>query len=235
MLRRISVVASVALLTVVGLSLDLSAQGQGGGQDTGGNTQTGIPGVNATGQDTGGTASGGVSGDINSQFQQQTQTGLQENLDAAANTFQDTRQEGGFIGANADSQTDIFGRAGQTGGGNFGGIDMIFRSLANMNQSAGEARGTQNQRRTIRAPLRLGFAVSKPDAEAVANQFEERILQLPVYQEHANVVARLQERTLTLTGTVQTQEERVMVERLALLEPGVYRVNNQLTVVSGNN
>jgi osmotically-inducible protein OsmY len=76
--------------------------------------------------------------------------------------------------------------------------------------------------------------VTKPSDETVASTFESRLLKLPVYKDHAEVVATLENRTLTLTGTVQTQNERKMVERLALLEPGVSRVNNQLSVVSAD-
>lgn len=225
MMRQKLSIATVVLCGALGFSQ--AAQAQQTGQDTGNFGQTN--GSTATSAD----QTGGINGDINQQFEQATQTGLQENLGAADAIFTDTRNEGGFIGASSENQTNnLFSRAGEVGGGGNRTLDFL-RALGTLNQNAGEARTTQ-RRRTLRAPLRLGFTVTKPADEVVASSFESRLLQLPVYKDHASVVATLENRILTLEGTVQTQDERKMVERLALLEPGVSRVNNQLSVVSAD-
>ena len=46
----------------------------------------------------------------------------------------------------------------------------------------------------------------------------------------ANVQVKMTGKKATLTGTVPTESKKKILERLAKLEPGIYEVDNQLTI-----
>ena len=203
----------------------LGSGGFGTGSLGTGSLGTGSTGTGSTnsGSGTGGGSGPGATGD----FQLQSDTGLSQlQQNAAANQAQ-----AGFVGGpNADAQNATFSIANPnaTGGNNaISMIDGFFRQLNALNSNAGNVR---TSRRVIRAPLRVGFAVSRPSNAVVASRFMERFGKNPILREVGEVEATLEDETMTLTGYVRSDEERVMVEQQALLEPGVARVNNQLTV-----
>lgn len=208
----------------------LGSGGQGtGGFDTGG-LGAGDLG-SAAGGGTGGQGSGGGAASPIGDFQMQTDTGLSQLQEQLQANQADVDFVGGPV---AEDQEATFSRANADGGGGnpFSAIDGFFRQLNALNSSAGNVR---TARRVIRAPLRVGFAVSRPSDAVVASRFLERFQRNPILREVGEVNATLEDQTMTLTGFVRSADQRVIVEQQALLEPGVNRVNNQLTVaVSGN-
>ena len=101
---------------------------------------------------------------------------------------------------------------------------------------AGRGAGaTQNQlqrTRVVRAPFRVRFSIPNQTQvmQVKRNAAATRFVALPRFQ-NASVSAALSNRVLTLNGTVRTQEQRRLAERVAKLEPGVSRVNNMITVL----
>ena len=65
---------------------------------------------------------------------------------------------------------------------------------------------------------------------ARAAQFEVRIKKLPGIASGKNVTVTLDGQTAILAGKVATAHERDLIARLAMLEPGIAAVQNQLEV-----
>lgn len=215
-------------------SLGTGSQGTGSLGTGGSGTGSLGTGTTGTGQTTGGQGSGGSGGGSpgsTADFQLQSDTGLSQlQQNAAAN-----QAEVGFVGGpDADAQNATFSNANPDGAGAVGAfsvIDGFFRQLNALNANAGNVR---TSRRVIRAPLRVGFAVSRPSDAVLSTRFMERFQKNPILREIGEVEATLENQTMTLTGFVRSADQRVIVEQQALLEPGVSRVDNQLTVLAAD-
>ena len=91
---------------------------------------------------------------------------------------------------------------------------------------------TGQQQGTIRTQMRLGFAQPIPASTQVTAQFGRTVTRVLERQDigGGQVNVAMEGRTAVLTGTVGSSHAREVVERLALLEPGISEVRNELTV-----
>ncbi len=90
----------------------------------------------------------------------------------------------------------------------------------------------QQQKGPVRTHMRLGFESPGQPAGSVGPQFSNvvrRVLDRPDLG-GGEVSVTLEGSTAVLTGTVASKHARDLVERLALLEPGIGAVRNELTV-----
>ncbi len=163
------------------------------------------------------------------------------------------QQSSGFIGRSSEDMQRFIGAAaaaqgqGQQGMGrnqgmNFGGGGRNQQFGGQMgrgqqgqngqfddmldNQSAEQL---QNQRR-FRTKLSLGFT---PPPKLAANFTTASSIRLTRSLERSvgtGVQVQLADATVVLAGTVPTTTEKMLAEQLALLEPGVARVQNDLVV-----
>lgn len=163
------------------------------------------------------------------------------------------RQEGGFVGASSSNMTDIrssqatglggIGGVGQAGLG-FGGLGGFGTGFGNTFGRTGfggatggqqNAQNLNNQSQTrgnLRIPLRLGFARprSVATASAASLRLAERLKKIRQVEAVGEIAVSAVGRTVVLRGTVATEQARSLAERVALLEPGVSEVRNELTV-----
>jgi len=125
-------------------------------------------------------------------------------------------------------QLNSFGRGGM---GNMMGMGMMGGYGRNMYGGAGQQAGRTQQRR-IRTHIRLGF--SEPGiAPTVANNRVSKVFDRVLQREDfggGQVNVAMDGTVAVLTGTVPTDHARDLLERLALLEPGISAVQNELTV-----
>jgi hypothetical protein len=195
-----------------------------GNQQTTGNTGGGLIGGNATGGTGGGLiGGGGVGGGAGGGGGGGIANPNQGGIRAQAGNFQDLSAMGG--GATS-------GRGGQStrqfGGGGRGGAGR---------GTGGGARGggqVQSPRRVIRPVLRIAF-----DYPQAAPQVESSLNRRFDY-----VSARLQNRfqflslkasdkgVVTLTGQVQSENDKKLAAAYIRLEPGVRKIENNLTVAT---
>lgn len=112
-----------------------------------------------------------------------------------------------------------FGRTGY--GGAFGG-QQNAQNLNNQTQTRGN----------LRIPLRLGFARprSVATASAASLRLAERLKKIRQVEAVGEIAVSSVGRTVVLRGTVATEQARSLAERVALLEPGVSEVRNELEV-----
>jgi hypothetical protein len=213
----------VSVVLAIGLiSQDVLAQTQRRG--TTGAT-TGNQAFSVGGRTTGGQGSAGNFG-----------IGTAGQIDTNARFMRDNRQ-GAFVGA--DSRDADFvgaasaGTASQTsrtirrGGGG--------TTQANVNRGGGRGR----QRDDVRVALQIGFTPPNAAAiapayapEAVASRLAGRMERSSWIENRSPLQVTIDQGTATLRGAVATEHDRVLAERLALLEGGIWKVENLLRVDS---
>jgi len=151
-------------------------------------------------------------------------------LDGSERFLRGNRQ-GQFVGSD---QGDTGFVGGATAGMNgMGGMNNL-RSMQNFQQGRNQNRNrNQNQQarnRQVRTSLSLGF---KPPGN-VSSQATQRISGILKRSQHFEAVTPLavemRGRTAVLTGTVTSEADRDLVERVVLLEPGISQVQNDLMV-----
>ncbi len=147
----------------------------------------------------------------------------------------------GNAGATADTVTAIRGSAGggasaqaARGPGQGGGFLNEIGRLFGGQGGFGAGQNAATTRRSIRAPLSLGFSRDEipnaPTPQVVVQHFEARFLLMPMFQNDARIRVSLQDSTAVLSGNVATAKQKEMAQRLAMFEPGVKTVQNNLVV-----
>lgn len=120
----------------------------------------------------------------------------------------------------------------------------VFSSGSGSGRSVGGGRGNANRqglqsgssnrviRRSLRTRLVPKITISTPvTPDFVASQFQQRLLRNPTSRaDYEGVQVRVENKTAFLSGQVRSPEIRARVESMARLEPGIYRIDNQITV-----
>jgi hypothetical protein len=118
------------------------------------------------------------------------------------------------------------------GAGGRGGLQQQGRG-GRGNQQAGQGRnGRGRQQRTVRTVLDLGFNMPPRNQSALATTVASRLAKSHGIEAMSPVTVTMSGRTAVLQGVVPTDHARNVAEQLALLEPGVSTVQNELTVAS---
>jgi hypothetical protein len=190
---------------------ECSAQTRGG-STTGGSTTGGNTGGGSAAAGTGGATAGAFSG-------------------------QPGNTQAGEIGRSSDRQFTDTGAAGQGGGrtgglgggrgfGGFGGMG----GLGGLGGNMFGAGNTASSKPTVRT--RLAGPVDIPVEMRAASQFrtQQQVQATAAQRFVRGYSASHQNGVATISGTVGTEKERRMAELLLKLEPGVRRVENQITV-----
>ncbi len=201
----------VAAVVLVASSLGLPAFGQGRVASGTGNQAFNVGG--------GGQGPSGA-GDIGSVGQQDTN----------ARYMRDNRQ-GAFVGADA-GDTSFVGAA-SAGTSQARNVRRGGGGRTNVNQGGGRGR----QRNEVRVVLQLGFTPPKPASIAprrapaqVASRLAGRMERSSWIQNRSPLKVQIDEGIATLQGVVSTEHDRVLAERLVLLEPGIRTVTNELQI-----
>ncbi len=133
---------------------------------------------------------------------------------------------GGLLGASTFGTAVGRGIGGQFGGagGQFG-LGNQFGANTRTTTTAG---GTPLLRHRIRPDASL--LPTTATITRISRDFERRLTKLPGLTAENSVAVKMDGETAVLTGAVASAAEREMIGRLALLEPGVASVQNELTV-----
>jgi hypothetical protein len=195
------------------------------GQNTvGGNASTQAPSSGNSGS-TGSSGSSGASGGTADQNIALTA----RNMAPAVTTQQ---QRGAFVGADSSDTTNArslqaTNARNQSANNGLAQLQNLFsQGMQNINQ--GNRAGAQVQ---IPVALKLGFT-PQPVSPARFQAFQTRLTKLPSIRFMGPASVTLEGRTAVLRGTVATPEDRELAEALAMMEPDVRIVRNELTVDS---
>ena len=145
--------------------------------------------------------------------------------------IQTTQQRGAFVGADSADTTNARSLQGTNTRGQFGAnnglaqLQNLFQQgLQNINQ--GNQQGAQVQ---IPISLKLGFT-PQPVSSTRMQAFATRLTKLPSIRFVGPASVTMEGRTAVLRGKVLTEEDRELAQALALMEPDVKDVRNELMV-----
>jgi hypothetical protein len=131
----------------------------------------------------------------------------------------------GGMGMNAMSGMGSMGMGGMGRMGGFGGMG-----------GGGMGRGGQanDPRSQLRIPMRIGFVRPTVDLGLVSIRVTDRLTKIPTLSEGNEVkVAVIEGGVAVVTGSVASERDRSLIERLLELEAGVDEVRNELIVTAG--
>jgi osmotically-inducible protein OsmY len=166
--------------------------------------------------------------------------------EAAAEMYRQTTGEERFLRENRDVSELV-------GGGTAG----VVRGAANATGQAGRALGAQsrggrsnqfnqfrnmfgsqfgnqfNFRQQLRVPVRLGFTpAARPAPTVISGRVQSRLERIPRVRNMGSVSVQMDGSTAVLSGAVSTADDRNLLARVLLLEPGVSDVRNELQVAT---
>ena len=148
-----------------------------------------------------------------------------------------TRDPGQLVGGNVQGvgnqrgQADAAGQAAQQAAGRAGGRGGFnqFNQMFN----SGMMNSMLNQRQQLRMPMTLGFTLaSRPSAADVGSRVQTRLTKIPQLRKFGRMTVEMDGRVAVLQGQVTSEDERDLVARVVLLEPGISDVRNELQVAT---
>lgn len=150
---------------------------------------------------------------------------------AAGERFSRDNRQGQFVGSDSADFQNFLSQAARAGAqqGRGPGAQGGRGGQGNFNQ-----RGGQQQRRTIRASLRVAFTYRQRSVGVVAATLSKRLSVSRHIRAVLPVEVTISNRTATLRGVVATAGDRDLAARLVLLEPGISRVENALTIAQSD-
>lgn len=122
------------------------------------------------------------------------------------------------------------------GGMGMGGMGGMGRGGMNngLMNNQNNGRGGRNGRQNLRFPMRVVAPITStiPVRTDVAVKFESRLKRIPVINKSGAIKVAMEGNTAVLQGTVATDHHRDLAAQLALLEPGISEVRNEITVAT---
>jgi hypothetical protein len=217
---------------ILSLGLPQTASAQQTSSYYGGSSSQGLFGTNTVGgsqaTNTGNSLGGGSGATGENPFSQQ-------NVAAggvARPQIETTQQRGAFVGADSSDTSNprsMQGNQARSAQANFAQLGNLF---AQGMQSVNQNNNTQNRNRpNIRIALRLGFRPA-PVTPTSMVAMQTRLEKLPGIQFIGPSQVTMEGRTAVLKGTVASEEDRELAQALAMMEPDVLDVRNELLVDS---
>ena len=146
-----------------------------------------------------------------------------------------SRQPGEFVGG-GDSGGGTTGFVGAASGARTSGNRSTrgLSSAANRggNQSRRSSRSSRNE---VRAHVRLSFTVVRPAATDIVPRLQVQLEKIIHPKASSPIQIEVQKGTAILRGAVASAHDRAIAERLVLLEGGIWKVKNELTVSESEN
>ncbi len=139
----------------------------------------------------------------------------------------------GFVGAAQAAGNTGMGQTGAQGQyGRIGSMNTLGAGQFGTQQAAGQFGAQQGRTAAsnIRVSLRLGFDAPTKDASLVSSRLATRLTGLPALHWLTPCQVEIRGRTAFLRGSVATQHDRDLAERVVLLEAAIDRVENQIVV-----
>lgn len=157
-------------------------------------------------------------------------------------------RQGAFVGADSGDTTNAYSQTGANGqaAGRNGLTGTTGRNtLTGRNTATSQSRLGQNQQNqnnlggntaggTSKAPIRttlvVGFTPPKVSPSVLGNRLQSHLTTTRGLERLGPLQVAVQGREVVLRGTVRSEHDRELAEQLALLEPGVASVRNELQV-----
>jgi len=108
-------------------------------------------------------------------------------------------------------------------------LDMSVENL-NERRRSRRRRSRQNPPPPVHVQLQPKFEFSRLVSAQVASGVQTRLNQLLEIRSAGSVSVKIENRIATLSGTVRSEYERGLLEKLTKIEPGISRVENQIAI-----
>ncbi len=158
-----------------------------------------------------------------------TTTGQQSSVRPRTGPQSRQLQEQGFVGRSAEDVQETFrnlnGRQRRRAT-----FNMIVENLNEMRESRKRRREQRTSPPKVRVNLRPTFDFPRRSDVEVAAGVQTRLDKVMRERGVTMPQVELAERTATLRGTVRTEHDKALVEKLVSIEPGVSQVENRLVV-----
>jgi BON domain len=92
----------------------------------------------------------------------------------------------------------------------------------------------ENAKLNVPVRLTVGFPAAVPQSAALATSLHGHLDKLLAARKIAAPGMDVEGDTVVLTGTADSDSQRLVIEKLVSLEPGVYQVSNQMTVAGSS-
>ena len=218
----LSVIVTVALIAIADQQT-VWAQSSFGGQSLGGSI---TPGRSSAGS--GASAGLGSSGGFGASTTGQVQ--------GNERFVRGSRQPGEFVGGSG-SAGGAGGFVGSQAAGATPGGSRSTRGLGSQANRGGNQpnRSSRSSRDDVRAHLRAGFVVDRPAATDVVLRLQARLERIIQPRASSPIQIQIEKGTAILRGAVPSAHDRAIAERLVLLEGGIWKVKNELSVSDAAN
>jgi hypothetical protein len=152
-----------------------------------------------------------------------------------SSTFGSARTGGGqaFVGRDSSDMANVWNQLGQASTQYFNQMNRsMSRRDRNNSQQATAATAAAPVEQAMRVRLQLGFTPPRPSSAELTNTIRTRIGRILASQ---NIVApqlTMVGDVAVLRGVAATESQRVVLEKLVAMEPGVSAVRNEMTVAA---
>ena len=137
------------------------------------------------------------------------------------------RAAGQFVGADG---ADTANMIGIMAGAQNAALQGLSRSLSNLNPNQGKQEGNLRAKKTVRAVRSVEFEYKAPQVAVINTNLATRLTKSKAVLAQGNIAVAMEGRTAVLMGVVANEHSRDLAARLCLLEPGVSKVENRLTI-----
>ena len=132
-----------------------------------------------------------------------------------------------FVGRDSSDMANVFRQMGRSSNQFF---QQLNRTMGRGGRGRNNSSDEENAALAVRVRLDVAFDQPQIQPSIVANKVRTR---LTSSLSRRNIVApevELAGNTVVLRGVAQSESQRMVIEQLAKMEPGVFAVDNQMTV-----
>jgi osmotically-inducible protein OsmY len=134
-----------------------------------------------------------------------------------------------FVGRDAGDMQSMFNQLGRSSNQFF---QQLNRTLGGRNQNRNQGGQPENVQRQVRVRLNVAFEHARPQPTALAATVRGRLDEVLARRDITAPQVEVDGDTVILRGTARNESERLVIEKLVSLEPGVSLVDNQLTIAA---
>lgn len=145
------------------------------------------------------------------------------------------RQQAGFVGADRSDAGNVMSMQALQQS-QMSSLQNAFSQMSRQNQQRNQQNMNQNRNQQNQKQLRISIRADIPlrstsaTSTRLGQQFETRLKKIPGLTKGHSVEVEMSGRTAVLRGSVPSERDRELAEGLALLEPGISAVQNELVV-----
>ena len=205
--------------------------GQSSGLGTTGGSQAGAGGSTTSGMFGSRTLGGNTTGKSGTGAASPTTTVGQGSTLTGSERFLQQNRQGAFVGAdNTDAGNAL--ASGNTARNSLQGLQSLQSMFSQQSRGGNQPQNGNNQKGKVqlRIPMKIAFT-TKPIATTRATAaFQTRLTKLPAMQRAGRIAVTMEGETAVLRGMVATEADRSLATDLALMEPAISDVRNELVV-----